>query len=69
MDTGIRIEEALGVREEDVDLDKLLLKVRGKGRKERLVPVSFELRRVLFRWTQVRGDLVVNLPPSVEVPS
>jgi integrase/recombinase XerD len=54
MDSGIRIGEALGVREGDVDLDNLLLKVRGKGRKERLVPISFELRRVLFRWTQVR---------------
>lgn len=54
MDAGIRIEEALNLREGDVDVDNLLLKVRGKGRKERLVPISFELRRVLFRWGQVR---------------
>lgn len=53
MDSGIRIEEALGVRDGDVDLENLLVKVRGKGRKERLVPISFELRRVLFRWAQV----------------
>ena len=52
-DTGIRIEEALGLRHGDVDHDNLLLKVRGKGRKERLVPFSFELRRVLFRWQQM----------------
>jgi len=52
-DTGVRIDEALGLRRGDVDFDNLLLKVRGKGRKERLVPFSFELRRLLFRWEQV----------------
>ena len=30
-DTGIRIEEALGLRHADVDFDNLLLTVRGKG--------------------------------------
>src|SRR4029450_4780731 len=54
-DTGVRIEEALGLRRADVDFDNLLLKVRGKGRKERLVPFSFELRRVLFRLEQLRS--------------
>lgn len=53
LDTGIRIEEALTLRHGDGDLDNLLLKVRGKGRKERIVPFSFELRRVLFRWAQM----------------
>jgi integrase/recombinase XerD len=53
-DTGIRIEEALGLTRRDLDFDNLLLKVRGKGRKERLVPFSFELRRVLYRWEQWR---------------
>lgn len=53
LDTGIRIDEALGLRQADVDLDNLLLKVRGKGRKERIVPFSFELRRTLARWRQV----------------
>jgi integrase/recombinase XerD len=52
-DTGVRIDEALGLRRGDVDFDNLLLKVRGKGRKERLVPFSFEMRRLLFRWEQV----------------
>jgi integrase/recombinase XerD len=51
-DTGIRIEEALGLHRLDLDFDNLLLKVKGKGRKERLVPFSFELRRILFRWEQ-----------------
>jgi integrase/recombinase XerD len=53
-DTGVRIEEALALRRLDLDFDNLLLKVRGKGRTERLVPFSFELRRVLYRWEQWR---------------
>ena len=38
----------------DVDFENLLLTVFGKGRKERRIPFSFELRKVLFRWQQVR---------------
>ena len=53
LDTGIRIDECLGLRQTDIDFNNLLLKVRGKGRKERIVPFSFELRRTLFRWAQM----------------
>jgi integrase/recombinase XerD len=59
IDTGCRSGEALGVRWADVDLDNLLLKLQGKGAKDRLVPFSFELRRHLYRWKkQNRWDLV-----------
>jgi site-specific recombinase XerD len=49
LDTGVRIEEALGIEHQRVDLDNLTLVVFGKGRKERTVPFSLALRRVLFR--------------------
>ena len=49
LDTGARISEALGVRVRDIDFDNLLVSLDGKGRKERLVPFSHELRRALFR--------------------
>ncbi len=49
LDTGCRISEVLGVHVRDVDLDNLLLTVNGKGQKQRKVPFSFELRKVLFR--------------------
>jgi integrase/recombinase XerD len=54
LDTGLRIEEALSLRRHDIDFDNLLLTVFGKGRKERRVPFSFELRKVLFRYDAVR---------------
>lgn len=38
--SGIRVSELVGLNEEDVDLFSMLLKVRGKGKKERIVPVG-----------------------------
>jgi integrase/recombinase XerD len=52
LDTGCRISEALGVRVADVDLDNMLVKLDGKGRKQRIVPYSVELRRYLFKAIQ-----------------
>lgn len=50
LDTGCRISEATGLHVADIDLDNLLVKLNGKRRTERLVPISFELRKVLFRY-------------------
>jgi integrase/recombinase XerD len=52
LDTGLRASEALGLHTDDVDFDNLLIKVMGKGQKERLVPMSMELRKILWRWLQ-----------------
>ena len=49
LDTGCRISEALGLRVSDVDLDNLLVTLDGKGRKQRVVPFSMELRVQLFK--------------------
>jgi integrase/recombinase XerD len=52
LDTGCRISEALGLRVADCDLDNLLLRLNGKGQKQRRVPFSFELRKALVRFTR-----------------
>jgi integrase/recombinase XerD len=52
LDTGLRISEALGIQRDDIDLDNMFIRVTGKGNKQRLVPMSLELRKLLFRWTQ-----------------
>ena len=49
VDTGLRIEEALSLERERVDLDGLTLNVRGKGSRDRIVPISTECRKALFR--------------------
>lgn len=64
LDTGCRIQELLTARTVDFDLEQMLLTVVGKGRKERRVPFSTELRKVLFRFARlkeasgIRGDLM-----------
>lgn len=50
MDTGIRIEECLKIKLTDVDLDNLLVKIHGKGARERIIPFSPEMRKILYRW-------------------
>lgn len=49
LDTGCRIKELLTLTRENVDLDNLLIAVKGKGNKERVVPVSIEMRKFLYR--------------------
>ncbi len=50
LDTGCRISEALTLHVRDLDLDNLLVMLDGKGRKQRVVPFSFALRRALYRF-------------------
>ena len=48
-DIGVRIDEALGLEREKVDLDGLRLTVTGMGHRQRIVPISIEGRRALYR--------------------
>jgi len=50
LDTGCRISEALTLHVRDIDLDNMLVLFDGKGRKQRRVPFSFELRKALSRY-------------------
>ena len=50
LDTGVRLGEALSLRVQDCNLDDLLLTVTGKGRKQRVIPFSMELRRWLAKF-------------------
>jgi integrase/recombinase XerD len=54
LDTGGRIEELLIAKELDFDFENPLVTVYGKGRKERKIPFSFELRKLLFRYVQFK---------------
>jgi len=56
LDTGLRISEALNLRLDDVDADNLILKMFGKGQKERLVPFSPELRKRLYRFEKLKAQ-------------
>jgi integrase/recombinase XerD len=50
IDTGARIEEMLTLTRDNVDFNNLLIRLAGKGQKERIVPLSLELRKGLFKF-------------------
>jgi integrase/recombinase XerD len=56
--SGARIGEAVGLDVDDLDLDAALLRLRGKGSKERIVPVgSYAVGAVQAYLVRVRPDL------------
>ena len=50
LDTGLRISELTGLKIEDIRLEDGLLKVMGKGGKERLIPFGRVVQRMLWRY-------------------
>jgi site-specific recombinase XerD len=61
-DCGLRVSECIGLKVEDLDFDNLLIGVKGKGNKHRLVPMSQELRKVLWKFSAGRTGLVFCTP-------
>jgi integrase/recombinase XerC len=58
--TGIRLSELSGMNVEDLDLLSDQVKVRGKGRKERIVPVGSRAVLALRRYLNLREPVVVR---------
>ena len=52
--TGMRRAELLGLKDSDVDAASLLLKVHGKRNKDRFVPLSLEMIRMIDQYRTVR---------------
>ena len=55
--TGIRLAELAGLNDPDVDLVADQVKVRGKGKKERIVPLGSHAGRALRRYFRQRDAL------------
>ncbi len=53
-DTGIRVGELVGMAVDDIDFAGGWIKVRGKGDKERMVPMGETTRRALWRYVNSR---------------
>jgi integrase/recombinase XerC len=51
---GLRVSELVGLNLDDIDRDQELLKVRGKGRRERLCPVGPMAVEWLQNWLPLR---------------
>jgi integrase/recombinase XerC len=66
--SGLRISELVGIDLDDVELRARLVKVRGKGSKERIVPFGSRAEAALRAWLAVRGDLQEPGEASDEQP-
>jgi site-specific recombinase XerD len=57
LDTGLRVNELINLKVENAWLDEGIIKVLGKGNKERLVPIGKQIRKLLWRYiTQYRPE-------------
>jgi integrase/recombinase XerC len=51
---GLRVSECVGMNDGDVDLTEGVVRIRGKGRRERLAPIGSFAAKALARWLKVR---------------
>ena len=54
LDCGLRLSEAVGIKSSDINFEKGYIKVLGKGRKERIVPVGLKVRRLMLAYIHKR---------------
>lgn len=51
---GLRVSELVGISDGDLDLQDGLVRVRGKGKKERLAPIGSFAAKAIKKWQAVR---------------
>jgi len=54
--TGMRLGEACSIKKVDINFNRLEIKVIGKGRKQRVVPISDYVARTLKAWIEQDGQ-------------
>jgi len=62
--TGMRVSELVGLNVEDIDLAGQIIKVRGKGRKERLAPMGPTAVQAITKYNTMRTGLAKDMTPS-----
>ena len=58
--SGLRVSELVSLNLSDIDFENQTLRVKGKGRKERIVPFGDHARAAIEGYLSVRGELLVD---------
>ena len=64
--SGLRVSELTGLNLADLDRDDQMLRVRGKGRKERIVPYGCKAQSALEHYWPVRAELLRRAASDAE---
>ncbi len=64
--SGLRVSELVGLGVKDVKMDMQVLRVWGKGRKERIVPVGEKAKQALEKYLAAREEILRGPAPEVE---
>jgi integrase/recombinase XerC len=64
--TGMRLSELRGINRADLDLVAQQVKVRGKGRKERIIPVGDTASLALRNYESKRDELAQKVGPRID---
>lgn len=62
--TGVRVSELTSLRLMDVDFENSMIRVTGKGSKERLVPVAPGVLKLLIRYIRTARQELIYLVPG-----
>jgi integrase/recombinase XerC len=64
---GLRVSELVGLDLVHVRHDERLLRVRGKGKKTRIVPFGSKALEALRLWLPARSELLLRCPPGQKI--
>ena len=67
--SGVRVSELVGINLEDLDLSQEILRVRGKGKKERMLPVGGMACGALTGWLLRRPEAAQGAREPVKSPA
>src|SRR5689334_14004016 len=63
--TGMRLSELIGLKERQVDVSRSQIRVLGKGNKERIIPVSAEIIRMIQDYQGYKKRDIADPEPDV----
>lgn len=65
--SGIRVSELTGLNIADLDFERNMVRVTGKGNRERVAPFGLPAAKALTKWLSIRGDLAAKDETAVFV--